>query len=298
MSTDATSKYSAQNLNDVSGLVAVVTGGGGGGTGLGLIIAKTLESNGAKVYITGRRQEKLDEAVKQAEHNNLIPIQGDTNSHADIQRAIDQITSEPGYIDILINNAGQTSFDSTPNARPKPTSDSPVSEIRDYYFNYRPHALWNQVLDTNVASVFTTSIAFLELLDAGNKRRASELPTSQILTIGSVGGLARSTDSFIYNASKAGVHHLMKNLGSFLAPHDIRTNVIAPGWFPSDMTVPVQKAWEHTEGVMPRSLVPGRRMGREEELSATVLYLCGRGGGYCNGNLERGGGWGGKRGVA
>ena len=77
----------------------------------------------------------------------------------------------------------------------------------------------------------------------------------------------------------------MKNLGTFLAPHDIRTNVIAPGWFPSDMTAPVQKKWEHTGGQMPRTLVPARRMGREEELASTVLYLCGKGGGYCNGNV-------------
>jgi NADP-dependent 3-hydroxy acid dehydrogenase YdfG len=57
------SDYSRSNLTDVSGLVAVVTGGG---TGLGLTIARTLEANGAKVFITGRRQEKLDEAVKLA----------------------------------------------------------------------------------------------------------------------------------------------------------------------------------------------------------------------------------------
>lgn len=72
-------------------------------------------------------------------------------------------------------------------------------------------------------------MAFLELLDAGNKRRDQAAPTSQVITIGSVGGLSRFTDSFIYNASKAGVTHLMKNLGTFLVPKDIRTNVIAPG---------------------------------------------------------------------
>lgn len=72
-------------------------------------------------------------------------------------------------------------------------------------------------------------MAFLELLEAGNKRRTKDKPTSQVIAIGSVGGLTRFTDSFIYNASKAAVHHLMKNLGAVLVPHDIRTNVIAPG---------------------------------------------------------------------
>ena len=73
-------------------------------------------------------------------------------------------------------------------------------------------------------------MAFLELLVEGNKRReGSGKPSSQIVAIGSVGGLTRFTDSFIYNASKAAVHHLMKNLGAHFVPFDVRCNVIAPG---------------------------------------------------------------------
>lgn len=266
------------------------------------MISRTLEANGAKVYITGRREEKLQEAAKLAvgddavqkaclianvcqEHGNLIPIQGSTTSHDDLQKAVNQITKETGYIDLLINNAGQTTFDSSPNARPIPTGESSVAEVRDYYFNYRPAQLWTDTLETNVGAIFTTSMAFLELLDAGNKRRAKDQPTSQIISIGSVGGLNRFTTSFIYNASKAGVHHLMKNLGSFFVPFDIRTNVIAPGWFPTDMTAAVQKAHEKTDGVMPRALVPQQRMGKEEEMAGTILYLASKAGGYCNGNV-------------
>jgi NAD(P)-dependent dehydrogenase (short-subunit alcohol dehydrogenase family) len=172
------------------------------------------------------------------EHGNLIPIQGSTTSHADLQRAVDHISNETGYIDLLINNAGQTTFDSSPDARPKPTPESSAAEVRDYYFNYRPYEVWNQTLDTNVAAVFATSMAFLELLVEGNKRREKDSgnggkgkgkPSSQIIAIGSVGGLTRFTDSFIYNASKAAVHHLMKNLGAHFVPFDVRCNVIAPG---------------------------------------------------------------------
>ncbi|GIZ48807.1 hypothetical protein CKM354_001185400 [Cercospora kikuchii] len=282
MADTASSPYDPKSLNDVSGIVAVVTGGG---TGLGLIIAKTLESQGAKVYITGRRQEKLDEAAKQATHGNIVPIQGSTTSREDVQRAVDFVTKDTGYIDLLVCNAGQTTFDSSPDARQKPTGESSVQEIRDYYFNYRPRELWRDTLETNVAAVFTTTMAFLELLDAGNKRRDAPKPTSQVIAIGSVGGLTRATDSFIYNASKAAVHHLMKNLGNFLVPHDIRTNVIAPGWFPTDMTTSVVKSWEHTNGVLPRTLVPRQRMGIEEEFTGTLLYLVSRAGGYCNGNV-------------
>lgn len=77
----------------------------------------------------------------------------------------------------------------------------------------------------------------------------------------------------------------MKNLGCFLVPHDIRTNIIAPGWFPSDMTTAVSKAWEETGGVMPKTLVPQQRMGNEDEMAGTILYLASKAGGYCNGNM-------------
>jgi NAD(P)-dependent dehydrogenase (short-subunit alcohol dehydrogenase family) len=185
------------------------------------------------IYLTSCQARPPTEPQTQ-EHGNLIPIQGSTTSHADLQRAVDQITKETGYIDLLINNAGQTTFDSSPNARPKPTPESSAAEVRDYYFNYRPYEIWTQTLDTNIAAVFATSMAFLELLVEGNKRRESDAgkkgkPSSQIIAIGSVGGLTRFTDSFIYNASKAAVHHLMKNLGAHFVPFDVRCNVSAPG---------------------------------------------------------------------
>lgn len=279
----SSSVYRSENIHHISGLVAVVTGGG---TGIGLMLTRTLEANGAKVYITGRRLEKLQEAAALATNpGNIVPIQGSTTCHDDLQRVVDQITKETGYIDVLINNAGMTTFDSSPNAHPMPTAESSVSEVRDYFFNHRPDSVWKDTLDTNVCAVFTTSMAFLELLDAGNKRRAKGAPTSQIISIGSVGGLTRFTNSFIYNASKAAVHHLMKNMGAFFVPFDIRTNVVAPGWFPSDMTAPVAKQWESSAGVMPRTLVPGQRMGSEEEMAGTILYLVSKAGGYCNGNV-------------
>lgn len=153
-------------LGDVAGLVVVVTGGG---TGLGLMISKALALNGAKVYITGRRREKLEEAVKLVGNGNIIPIQGSVTSREDLQAAVDFITKDSGYIDVLVANAGMTTYDSRPDARPKPTAQSTLSEIRDYYFNYRSADVWKDCLETNTASVFTTSMAFLELLDAGSR---------------------------------------------------------------------------------------------------------------------------------
>jgi NAD(P)-dependent dehydrogenase (short-subunit alcohol dehydrogenase family) len=139
-------------------------------------------------------------------HGNIIPIQGSTTSHDDVQRAVDEVTKTTGHIDILVNNAGMTTFDSSPNARPMPVpGESSIEEVSDYFFNYRPAELWKDTLQTNIGAVFTTSMAFLPLLVAGNNRRAKELPKSQIIAIGSTGGLTRFTQSFIYNASKVSI---------------------------------------------------------------------------------------------
>lgn len=89
------------------------------------------------------------------------------------------------------------------NPRPKPTQESSISEIRDYYFNYRDPSIWAETLETNVAATFTTTMAFLELLDAGNKRREKGRPTSQVIAVGSAGGLLRFTDPFICEYSLA-----------------------------------------------------------------------------------------------
>ena len=89
-------------------------------------------------------------------------------------------------------------------------------------------------------------MAFLELLVEGNKRReGSGKPSSQIVAIGSVGGLTRFTDSFIYNASKAAVHHLMKNLGAHFVPFDVRCNVIAPGCEFDFLVLTLLNHWHH-----------------------------------------------------
>lgn len=127
----------------------------------------------------------------------MIAIPGSTTEHDDVQNAVDIVTKETGYIDLLVCNAGMSTAEKGENARPKPTGESSVQEIRDYYFNYRPSSIWRDCLETNIAATFTTSMAFLELLDAGNKRREKGKPTSQIIAVGSAGGLLRFTDPFI-----------------------------------------------------------------------------------------------------
>ena len=95
---------------------------------------------------------------------------------------------------------------------------------------------FTKTFEVNVTSVYYTSVAFLELLDEGNKRRQSpDDPTSQIITTSSIGGFRRDDQTFSlsYSSSKAAVTHLVKTLANTFKSFKIRCNVIAPGLYPS-----------------------------------------------------------------
>ncbi|KAJ9231598.1 hypothetical protein DTO169E5_7920 [Paecilomyces variotii] len=281
----------ASSLFDTTGRVAVITGGG---TGLGLMMAKALEANGAKVYILGRRLEPLQEAAKQSTHGNIHPVQCSVTSHADLQGVVDHIAAKDGYINLLVNNAGI----STPNLGPHATRPTPkwdISKVRDYWF-HKSFADYAAVFETNTTASLMVTFAFLELLDKGNKKSEEEAKASQarngagkarieyvrsqVVTLSSVGGFGRDNSAFIYGASKAAATHMMKNLATYLAPWKIRVNVIAPGYFNTDMMGNFYKA---TGGRLPASLAPEERFGDAQEIGGTIVYLASKAGAYCNG---------------
>ncbi|KAF3385432.1 Gluconate 5-dehydrogenase [Penicillium rolfsii] len=284
------------NLFDLTGCIAVVTGGG---TGLGLMMAKALEANGAKVYIIGRRFEVLQAAAKQAKFNNIHPLQGSITSHTELQSAVDHINTQDGYINLLINNAGI----STPNLGPHNTRPTPkwdIVKVRDYWFQ-KSFEDYAAVFETNTTAALMVTFAFLELLDKGNKVRAAGAGSpgaltngngianggtsrpyirSQVITVSSVGGLGRDNSAFIYGASKAGTTHMMKNLATYLAPWRIRVNIAAPGYFDTDMMAGFCKA---THGRLPMAMAPEERFGDSQEIGGTIVYLASKAGAYCNG---------------
>lgn len=105
-----------QDLFNVKGLIAVVTGGG---SGLGLYAARALDANGAKaVYIVGRRKQVLEDAAKTGVNGNIIPIVGDVTDKSSLQAIADQIRKEQGYVNFLFANAGVTG--------PRPRDDIPT----------------------------------------------------------------------------------------------------------------------------------------------------------------------------
>ncbi|PIL35180.1 hypothetical protein GSI_02970 [Ganoderma sinense ZZ0214-1] len=266
-----------QSLFSVEGLVAVVTGGG---TGIGLMIAKALEHNGAIVYIVSRRLDVLEAAA--SEHNrrgNLIPLQGDVTDRESMQAVAETIRERHGYINLLVNNAGLAK-----NFLPKLPGPGEV-DIKKYQ-----EMLWNagtpqdfsDAFDVNVSAVWYNAVCFLDLLDAGNKRNNTPGVSSQILTVAS-GGAFRKDDkvfSVSYTLSKSAATHLGKMLAHFLKDWQIRSNVIAPGIFPSEMV----------DGLISdeyvKASVPLHRAGTIDDMGGLVLFLSSRAGAYLNGTVQ------------
>jgi NAD(P)-dependent dehydrogenase (short-subunit alcohol dehydrogenase family) len=270
-------------LFSVEGMVVVITGGG---TGIGLLMTKAFALNGAKkVYIVGRRKEKLDEAAEMSP-SNIIPIVGDVTSKESLVSIADQIKQDFGYINLVCCNSG---------TMPKPVGIKPrettLSEYAQAALELDPQD-WNNTFATNTTSIAFTTFAFLELLDAGNKPpNACPGRSSQVLVTSSIGGYLRAPGSnMAYCASKAAATHLVKHLAGTLAPFSIRINGLAPGLFPTELAGNVIAAVgaqgdPQAEGSISPNIIPATRVGREEDMVGTVMYLASAAGAYLNGNV-------------
>jgi NAD(P)-dependent dehydrogenase (short-subunit alcohol dehydrogenase family) len=200
-------------------------------------MARALAINGAKrVYILGRRLNVL--ATAAAKHPTVfVPIQCDVTSHASLQAAVDRIASETGHINLLIANSGVGGPAGGWN------SALPVSEVRAKLFSQVSMDGMTSTLNVNVTGAFFTIVAFLELLDEGNKKalkggfgqpivEGSDVPAiqSQVIVTGSMAAFSRmAMSSPSYAASKAAITHLTKQASSSLAGYGIRANAFAPG---------------------------------------------------------------------
>ena len=219
-----------QDIFNVKGLVAVITGGG---SGLGLYAARALDANGAKaVYIIGRREETLKEAAKTAENGTIIPIVGDVTDKQSLKKIADQVQKEQGYVNLLFANAGV----SGPSHAKAVAEKKTVKEYAEALFEPEMDE-FDWTFHVNSTGVFYTVVAFMELLDAGNKKQ--NVPQdSQVIVTSSVAGFSRHLASgFAYSTSKAAVNHLVKMLSTAFAVNSfrIRVNAINPGLYPSVM---------------------------------------------------------------
>ncbi|EGG13090.1 uncharacterized protein MELLADRAFT_51312 [Melampsora larici-populina 98AG31] len=253
------------SLFSVKGLVAVVTGGG---TGIGLMCTEALATHGAKVYITGRREEVLKRAVdsyQQHATGQIVAIQADVTSKDDLKKLVKEIEGkEPNGIQILINNAGI----SGPHS--ETASEKSGKELANSTMESESFEDWDNVWRTNVASIYFSTICFLPLLEKGTK----ESYRSGVINISSISGMVKISQSHLaYNASKAAAIHLTKMMATEVGRLGIRFNSIAPGVFPSEMN-------DISERFDPEKYkIPAGRPGKLEEMAASVLYR----GQYCDG---------------
>ncbi|KAF5362922.1 hypothetical protein D9758_007106 [Tetrapyrgos nigripes] len=242
---------------DLKGKVALVTGGG---TGIGLMIAKELFKNGAKVYITGRRLEVLQ---KTAAEEGLVPLQMDvSDKHAGVVGPVFPVIFE------------------------KPlTSDA--AKIGDTLFSEGSFDQWTEVLKTNTIAPYFVMMGFLSLLERGARARQGE--TSSVINISSVSGTLKLSGGFSpYAISKAGINELTSVWATEFAMHKVpvRVNCILPGPFPSEINgTPEDMAkWIRTEPV-PGLLnpIPTARPGTQLEIGTAAVFLSSRAGEFVNG---------------
>lgn len=269
----------ASKLFDVSKFTAVVTGGG---TGIGLMITQALVSNGAKVYITGRRQDALDKVVEQYNTGpgKIIALPGDISSKDDVKRLAEELASKESKIHLLVNNAGIARDDNTRFSQAGTPDFTSAKAISEHFMQSEPEQ-WAETFQTNLTAQFFITMALLPLLEKG--KDASPGYSSSVVNIASISGVMKGTSSgqFAYATSKAGFIHMTRMMATTFAETKIRVNCIAPGIFPSEMTA--GSSGEDQKSKLDMSMSnPAGRIGHDSDMAACILFLAGPGGLFLN----------------
>ena len=244
-----------RELFDLTGKVAIVTGGG---SGLGRQMARALAEMGANVVLCARKAERCEEAAAELSALGVraIGFRCDVTVADDVRAMVERAKAEFGTVDILVNNAGR--------AWVAPAASMAVED-------------WRRVIDVNLTGAFLCAQA------AGNVMIAQG--QGKIINIASVAGLGGAPpevlDSVAYNASKGGLINLTRDLAVKWGRHRINVNAIAPGWFPSSMS----KAIVERLGDRLGRAVPLGRIGGEDDLKGAVVYLASRASDYVTGQI-------------
>jgi gluconate 5-dehydrogenase len=236
---------SVRSLLDLNGKTAVVTGGS---RGIGLQMAAALGEMGAKVALTARKQDELDEARAALESQGIdcLTIAGDLADLAAIPKIVDAALARWGQIDILVNNAGCNW----------------AAPAEDY-----PDEGWRKVMNLNIDAQFF-------LCREVGKRSMLPRKSGKIVNIASIAGLYGNPpewgmQTIAYNTSKGALVNLTRTLAAEWGPHNINVNAICPGFFPSKMT----KVTLDRIGAGVLALTPLGRLGGDEDLKGAVVFL-------------------------
>lgn len=252
-----------KNLFDISGKIAVVTGGS---RGIGAMIAEGFMHAGVKVYICSRKADVcLETAERLSKIGECIGIPADLSTMEGVEAFAAEIKDREDKIDILVNNAGAA-------------WGAPFDEFTE--------AAWDKVMDVNVKGVFFLTQKLHGLL----KSAASHEDPARVINIASVDGQhVPDPETYSYSASKAAVIHMTRVLAKRLAPERINVTAIAPGPFPSNMTRGLFD--QMGEGSIIKD-VPLGRIGVPEDMAGTAIYLSSKAGAYVTGStITVDGGW-------
>jgi NAD(P)-dependent dehydrogenase (short-subunit alcohol dehydrogenase family) len=235
---------SIKQLFDLTNRTALITGGS---RGLGLQMAEAFGEMGAKVALTARKTNELEEAQAHLKKMGIeaMIVPSDMSQPSAVEPLIDQVLARFGGIDILVNNAGAAW-----GAR---AEDHPLDA-------------WQKIINLNLTAVFTLS-------QAVGKRAMIPKRKGKIINIASIAGLVgtdpRWMPTIAYNTSKGGVVNFTRSLAAEWAEYNINVNAIAPGVFPSKMS---KDMIEHGEEMI-ISAIPMRRLGGPEELKGVAVLL-------------------------
>jgi len=227
-------------MGKLEGKIALVTGGS---TGIGLATAKEFVSEGAYVFMTGRRESELNAAVKEL-GSNVTAVQGDVSKLDDLDRLFAQIKQEKGKLDIVFANAGIAKY-------------APLGQ--------RSEELFDSIFDINVKGTFFTVQKALPLLSDGG---------AIIVTSSVVGSKGLSSNS-VYSATKAALRSFARTWTTDLKLRRIRVNAVSPGTIDTpglnDLLASAEAGQERVK--MISNAVPLGRFGRPEEIAKAVVFL-------------------------
>jgi len=258
-STVQNSTGNVKQLFDLTGRVAIITGGS---IGLGRQMAEGLAEMGANIVLCARKQERCHQAAEELQQLGVkaIALACDVKSPASVQEVVDATLSQFGKIDVLINNAGIS-------------WGAPVEEMR--------LEDWNKVIETNLTGTFLCAQAVGKVMIQQGR---GELSQGKIINIASVAGLGGAPPELSapgYHASKGGVIAFTKDLACKWAAHNIQVNAIAPGWFPTHMS---SRVLEHHQDLF-LSHIPLRRFGNEHDLKGAAVFLASDASNYVTGHV-------------
>jgi NAD(P)-dependent dehydrogenase (short-subunit alcohol dehydrogenase family) len=248
----------SSDLFSLKDKTALITGGS---SGIGLMLARGMLVNGARVIISSRKKKNCDQAIAALlPYGDVTAVVCDVTNASQRSELVNAVAERFSDLDVLINNAGANWG----------------ARFEDY-----PDAGFAKVLDTNLNSVFSLTRDLVPAL----KRNLKDEEPSRIINIGSMDGIhvpiVQRTSTVAYSASKAALHHMTKVLAVELGPHGITVNAVAPGFFASKMT---DYVFEHYRKDIEDDCPLGR-VGRSEEIVGVVTYLASRAGAYTNGTV-------------